>query len=149
MKQTNLLLLLAVISFLRPVVAQGCDLTLIPINFGAYNMLSGFPLDTTGSIEVNCAVSGIAYRVILGPGKDSAGSLRKMRDSEGIDTLTYNLYTDAARTIIWGDGTVGTVTQSAVSSQIVRRFNIHGRIGAGQNVKPGLYSDQVIVTVEW
>src|SRR6266487_1298814 len=41
--------------------------------------------------------------------------------------LNYNLYTDAARTTVWGDGTGGTVTVSG-SSNGSTTHTVYGRI---------------------
>jgi len=131
-------------------MAQSCDLTLTPVNFGAYNMFSAFPLNVTSAIDIACSEPATTYIVMLGPSQNSMGFRpRVMRPEVGMGTLTYNLYADAARTLIWGDGSAGTITRSATSNQAIQHYNVFGRISAGQTVVPGQYGDQIIVTVEW
>jgi spore coat protein U-like protein len=73
-----------------------------------------------------------------------------MRHSSKSDLLNYNLFTDAARSAVWGDGTQGT---STLSSKVQRNkpwvATVYGRIPAGQNVPVGLYSDTLTVTIIW
>jgi len=74
----------------------------------------------------------------------------------GTNTLSYNLYFDAAFTQIRGDGTGGsqvgggtlTLTPSS-RTQSVPASTIYGRIPAGQDVAAGNYSDTIIVTVTY
>jgi spore coat protein U-like protein len=70
--------------------------------------------------------------------------------SNGASNLTYQLYSDAARTMIWGDGTAGTVTVSAhVASNGTQNNTVYGRIPALQGVRPGAYTDTITVTVTY
>ena len=67
----------------------------------------------------------------------------------GLFHFGYQLYSDAARTMIWGNGTAGTVTVSAHSpSNSTQNFTVYGRIPALQGVKPGGgYVDAIVVVV--
>jgi spore coat protein U-like protein len=64
--------------------------------------------------------------------------------------LQYNLYLDAARTAIWGDGTGGTQSYTTASppsgTQVV---TIYGRIVAGQDVAAGGFADTVTAIVNF
>ena len=65
--------------------------------------------------------------------------------------LNYNLYQNAARTLIWGDGSPPTVTVSGVRTTRGRptfyNYPIYGRIFANQSPNPGAYVDNIVVTV--
>lgn len=63
------------------------------------------------------------------------------------DQLDYNLYTGAARTTIWGDGTGGsvTVTQAFNNNQV--RLSVYGRIPAMEDIAPGSHTDHITATV--
>jgi spore coat protein U-like protein len=52
--------------------------------------------------------------------------------------LNYSLYTDAARTINWGNTTGNELTGTGNAS-----INVYGQIAAGQSVAPGTYTDTV------
>lgn len=66
--------------------------------------------------------------------------------SNGTDFLIYNIYSDAARTFIWGDGTDNSVTISGQTGA-TGQHPLYGRISARQNVSVGNYSDTIIVTI--
>ena len=65
--------------------------------------------------------------------------------------LDYNIYQNASRTLIWGDGTPPTVTQSGVRNQRGRPswffFRYYGRVFANQAPNSGIYNDNLLVTV--
>ena len=64
-----------------------------------------------GSVAVQCTIGILpSFQVALSTGGSGSYATRKM--SNGTDTLSYNLYTDAGHTIIWGDGSGGTSTNS-------------------------------------
>ncbi len=70
--------------------------------------------------------------------------------AERSDALNYNLYLDAARTSIWGDGTGGTALFTvAIPSGKAVNVTIFGRIPAGQDVAAGSYSDSIVVTIQF
>lgn len=59
--------------------------------------------------------------------------------------LSYNLYIDPTRLLVWGDGSglTTTVTNLALSAD----HTVYGRIPAQQNVTAGSYADLIVVTV--
>jgi len=71
--------------------------------------------------------------------------------STGTTPLLYNLYRDAGRTQIWGDGTPPSFTVSGVRPNRGRptsyNYPIYGRIFANQAPDAGLYNDDPLVTV--
>lgn len=71
----------------------------------------------------------------------------------GSNTLGYNLYTDATRSTIWGDGNAGTFTIAdayvLTAITITRNYPVYGRIFPGQNVRVGSYADSITVTVNY
>ena len=74
------------------------------------------------------------------------------RLSGGGWNLNYNLYTNSARTIVWGDGTGGSSAQTLSGGTVsggLRRFSrtVYGRIAAMQNVGAASYSDTIVMTV--
>src|SRR5688572_15270121 len=87
-----------------------CSVTASNMTFGNFNPLSASALDGSGTIRVTCsalvAVSA-SYEIRLSKGAGSY-SLRKLQGSSG--AINYNLYTNASRSLIWGDGTSSTFT---------------------------------------
>lgn len=126
------------------------------VAFGTYNPLPGTAADATGHFTVTCDLTlGLlgTYTVALSQG--GAGSYAPRRMSSGAHTLNYNLYTDAARTAVWGDGTGGSTIVSDSSlltllGHVVREYDVYGRILPNQQAaSPGSYADTIIVTVTY
>ena len=147
MKLTSIILFFLILIFSAEVSADNCDLSIVSVNFGSYNMFDSSPDVSTGEITVNCDPD-LPFVVKLGPGKNSGGSFspRKMISTSG-DFLDYNLYRDSTQIEIFGDGTGNTFTQVGVG--INQQFTVYGVIPAMQNIRAGSYSDSVTVTVEW
>lgn len=128
---------------------QSCSVTTTPAGFGNYDTSASAPLDTVAEVIVNCE-SGVPYQIRLDAGQNAGGGFdRNMRSSAGDATLAYNLFRDLARTEIWGDGSGSTVTRTGTGTGGPEPVNVYGRIPGRQNVTVGVYSDSVIVTVEW
>ncbi len=127
---------------------QTCTVRTVPVNFGSYDPLSPAPLDALGKANTTCS-AGIAFSVLLGPGRGPGGRFapRKMRRNARGRAINYNLYIDAARTQVWGDGTGTTFVQTGTGSGSQQSFNVYGRIPARQNVAVGHYTDSITVTV--
>jgi spore coat protein U-like protein len=125
-----------------------CRVTTTSLAFGAYDTFAGFPADATGEITVTCQGAGAAHapRIRLDRDGPSRGSLapRRMRAARGTASLAYELYRNAARTEVWGDGTGSTLTVEGMGRHVV-----YGRIPPLQSVPPGEYADTVTVTVDW
>ncbi len=116
-------------------------------NFGRYHLLSSAPNDSAGLLEFRCdgVEPGDAIRIELDRGNSNSFQ-RFMRQNRS--RIRYNLYLDAARTRIWGDGTRGTgVYQMRPPDGIAVSLPIYGRIPPRQNVQPGPYTDHVVLTI--
>ena len=134
-------------------LGQGCRMNATPIGFGNYDVFSGAPLDAVGAITINCSGSVRRATVTLSASSTSGTfNPRRMRRSAGTDLLDYNVYTDVARTAIFGDGTGGTspVRRTRPSGPRVpwsTSISMYGRIPSGQDVSVGTYSDTLTATV--
>ena len=131
-----------------------CNVSATGVNFGAYDVFSTMPLDSTGTVTVSCDEVPPPDPVIsIGLSGNSGGFYpRRMRRSSGSGMLEYNLFTDPSMTAVWGDGTAGT---STVLLKNVKRqkppvvTTIYGRIPPGQNAPSGAYGDTLTVTIVW
>jgi spore coat protein U-like protein len=63
----------------------------------------------------------------------------------GTATLQYNLFTNAGRTLVWGDGTGGTSVRTVGASR-GQALPVFGRIPPLQDVASGSYSDTLVAT---
>ncbi len=124
-----------------PAVAA-CGVNPQGVSFSGYDSLASTALDGTGNINIACDAP-TAFTVALGTG---AGSFESRRMTGGAEQLGYNLYSDSARQIVWGDGvTSGSVSASGTNVDLP----VYGRIPARQNVAAGVYADSVTVTVSF
>lgn len=151
--------LLATLSWLGAGAAHAvadCTVSASSTNFGAYSPFSISPLDGTGNVQVSCSLIGVIsilvnYDILLSAGASGTFANRIM--TGGGYNLTYNLYTTAGHSAIWGDGSGGTASVSdgylLGLLTTVRNYPVHGRLIAGQNVAPGIYSDTIVVTVNY
>jgi spore coat protein U-like protein len=123
--------------------AANCTFTVQSVAFGNYDPILGQSVNSAGNVTVSCNVID-SYSITLSPGQGTL-LVRQMRN--GGYGLNYNLYTDALRTMIWGDGTSGTVIVS--DSAIGGIYTVYGRIPANQNLPAGTYTDSVTVTLNF
>lgn len=113
-------------------------------------MFDPSPVVSTGSITFDCTgvLPADAVRIDLDAG--GAASFTPRRLIAGVVALAYNLYLDAARTVVWGDGTGGSSAYGPVHpAEGSTTLTIYGRIPAGQHVAAGSYSDTVTVTLQF
>lgn len=128
--------------------ATTCTVSVSGIVFGAYDRLSATPLDSMVTGTLTCT-GAATISAILSKGLSGSYTTRQM--GSNANRLNYNLYVDAARTTVWGDGTSGTVPVTATlpTGGGVFSGTVYGRIPAGQNVPAGAYSDTITVTVTY
>ncbi len=141
--------LLCTIALACPSVAAtplaACELrNVTSVNFGVYDVFSSVDDDSTGSVRVRCTPSTIPYTLKLSAGNSGRFSQRVLTSAG--DRLNYNLYMDAARTRIWGDGTDGS---SVESGNTRKTFTIYGGLPAGQDPTVGAYSESIVILVEF
>ena len=105
------------------------------------------PLDSTGTVNVYCTAGTLAT-VALDLGTHVSGSTRRMLGTTG-DFLTYQLYRDAAHTVVWNSVNTNSGTSASKNTPINNGFVAYGRIPAAQDVGIGSYSDTVLVTVNY
>lgn len=121
-----------------------CTVSVGSMAFGAYDVFSSTPLDTVATITYTCSTPATAPTMSISRGGATSFSPRQMLN--GASALNYNLYLDAARTQIWGDGSAGTSTYSCSMGSGLS-VSVYGRIFAQQNLPVGSYGDSLVVTI--
>lgn len=124
-----------------PAFAVNCGVSTAGVAFGAYDPFSAVALDSAGDIAISCD-SSVSYTVSLSSG---SGSYAGRHLAGAGDVLVYNLYTNASRSTVWGDGGSGSAVVSGTGSSAHQ--TVYGRIRAGQNPHFGSYADNVTITV--
>jgi spore coat protein U-like protein len=128
--------------------AAQCTVTTTSVNFGSYNVFDMTPTDSTGTVTLNC--NGGAKNVQIEISRGGAPTFFSRFMSRGSEMLFYNLFQNAARTIIWGDG-AGAPPYYAGDppNNTDIRLTIYARVPPGQDVSAGTYNDNVTVTVQY
>ena len=128
---------------------SACNVSTSGVSFGSYDVFNPVPVSAIGTITISCNVLTVTTNTEIGPSSNSGGfNPRKMKHSSKSDLLSYNLFTNAARTTIWGDGSGGTGTVNCiVLLTLPCTLTVYGQVPALQNVSAGSYSDAVTVTV--
>lgn len=134
------------------VSAQGgasCTISVTSVALGSYNVFSSTAVDSTGTIDYSCNNNAHNISISLSQGSSSSFSPRTLR--KGSETLYYNLYRNAARTDIWGDGTGGTsvYTRGNPPNNTTVSLTIYASIPAQQDVSAGNYSDTVSAVINF
>jgi spore coat protein U-like protein len=137
--------------------AYTCSVAATALAFGVYSPFAASPSDSSGTITVTCSPNvvslPVSYTVKLSAG--NAGSFAARALASGASTLPYQLYSDAARTAVWGDGSAGTATVGGgftlgLVFPVSATHTVYGRIPAGQSgVRAGAHADTITVTVEY
>jgi spore coat protein U-like protein len=124
-----------------------CQITgVTDLDFGAYDVFSRVPNNNAiGTIVVRCTGSSSAT-VKLSDGLANSFAPRTLRSRGNL--LAYNLYTSAARNIVWGDGTGGTSVMS-IGKNHTDSLDVFGSAPEGQDVPVGNYADSIVVTVNF
>lgn len=130
-------------------VIDSCTVDATPLTFGNYNSLSAGMHDTAASISPLCT-NGTFYTIALdaGVGAGASVSARKLSATDG-STLNYGVYTDAARTTLWGDASGGTVAASGTGTGATQTLTMYARIPSLQPSPVGSYSDVLTVTLSY
>jgi spore coat protein U-like protein len=156
------ILLLAALGVTLPhaaFAAANCSFTTVPsINFGTIDPLAlpGTPIQVTATLSVHCTGSLTNLTVSLSSGSAGSFSPRSMNDGSG-HTLTYNIYTDNSYSVVFGDGSAGTQTESPTpqNGSATYNFSLFGQLPetgkAIATIDPfkGVYTDTITVTASF
>jgi spore coat protein U-like protein len=130
-------------------VTANCTVSTTALAFGNVDTTSGSNVDSTGSLSIRCT-NGTAWAASAGVGSGSGASFANRRMTAGANLLNYNIYTTAARTVVWGDGTSSTATIPGTGTGNAQSVTVYGRVASGQTSVPaGAYADTISVTVTY
>lgn len=131
-------------------VTSNCVVTANPIAFGNVDVTNGSNVDGSGTLSVTCT-SGTIWAASADAGAGTGATLSTRKMANGTNLLNYALYTDTARTTIWGDGSVGGGSKIGdTGSGTAQSKTFYGRVSSGQTSLPaGAYADTVTVTVTY
>jgi spore coat protein U-like protein len=138
--------------------AATCSASATGVSFGIYDASLTLPSDSTGSLTVSCSYTGggvrdVGYVVTLNSTNSPNPATRWL--AAGSAQLFYNLYRNAARTEIWGNGTGGSFVVSGslkpgpgVGNETrSETYTVYGRVPAQQDADFGNYGDMIVITL--
>lgn len=126
-------------------VVNNCLISATDVSFGSAGVLRS-NLTATGSISARCT-NGDAFRISLNGGSSGNVAARTLQRQGGGGAVSYQLYTDSARGIPWGDGTAGTSMVTGTGSGNAQAINVYGLVPAQATPAPGNYSDTITATI--
>jgi spore coat protein U-like protein len=132
-------------------VNKNCFVSATNMDFGAYD--GSQALNGESDIDVRCS-RGTLFTIALNDGGSGRTDSRELLN--GSEPLEYNLYTNAGRTVAWGDGTALGVVVSDQGEGLgipqAINFPVYGLLPnntANQNAPQGSYTDTIDVTVTY
>jgi spore coat protein U-like protein len=116
------------------------------LNFGTTGTLVA-NVDQSTTIAITCTKT-TNYTIALNAGANAGtpGDVSTRLMVNGSEDISYNLYTNAGRTTVWGN-TVGTDTVAATGDGDAQIYTVYGRVGPQTTPPPGLYEDTITVTM--
>lgn len=129
-------------------IAPRCSIQLTPVAFGLIDE-SDETTQATGGLSVSCT-RGTDWTASADMGSGTGASLTNRKMSNGSSQMSYSLYTDSARSRVWGDGSGSTAAIGDSSTGGTQSFPIYGEITRNQRAVPaGSYADVVTITVSY
>lgn len=133
-------------------VQSTCSASATALAFGTYTPGAG-AVTNNSTISVKCT-KNTPYTVTLNAGTTTGDAFTQRLMASGANTLQYNLYTTAAFTTVFGDGTGGTGTQTGTGAGVAtaNTVTVYGQLldsASNQAAVPGSYSDTITVTVSY
>ncbi len=130
-------------------VTNNCIVSTTAINIGSIDAIGALPRDSTGGISVTCT-NGAGWSAAADAGQTTGATPGARQMLSGANALDYALYSDAARTVLWGDGTAGTEAITDIGNGAAQDKIIYASVLPGQTTaRAGAYADQINVTVTY
>ena len=120
--------------------APSCkSISVTPLAFGNYDVYNAADTDSAGTISYSCPPPTLPS-VTIDAGLAFGNGTRRMTLSSGTDWLAYEIYFDAARTVVWSSTPLDVPAGNGAS------VSFYARAFALQDVSVGSYSDTLVVT---
>ena len=116
------------------------------LSFGTQGVLSA-NVDQTSTVQIQCT-NTTPYTIGLDAGTGTGATVATRKLTGGGATINYSLYSDAARTSVWGT-TIGSNTVASTGTGASQSFTVYGRIPAQTTPAPATYTETITVTVTY
>ena len=116
------------------------------LNFGTQSTLAA-NTDASATFDVQCT-NTTPYNVGLNAGTTAGGTVTTRLMTSGSATVSYKMYSNAARTTNWGN-TVGSDTLSGTGSGSSQSLTVYGQVPVQATPAPATYNDTVTLTITY
>jgi len=125
---------------------SACSFSAQDMVFGDYDPSTRAPLNSVAEITIDCSrPTSVTLLIAPGGGTGRVADRRMLHRTRPGEALGYNLFQDASRTVVWGNGASGAALTLRVERRSVAR--VYGQVYAGQEPWVGSYADSVSVTI--
>ena len=128
-------------------ITANCTVAAEPLAFGAVTAAEAQSLGATSAIEVSCGAD-VPFTVALDDGQNFGAGTRRALDPATGAYLSYEIFSDAARTQRWGALGAETVVDTTSADGTVR-LTAYGAIASETQPAAGRYGDLVTVTTNF
>lgn len=114
-----------------------CSVTAAGLDFGTFVPGPTSPaVSGTGTVTVTCALS-VPYKVALDHGLSGSSAGRKLKFANGT-SMTYEIYQDSSKTVVWGDNDLANTyppgpSLAGTGTGAAQPLTVYGLVPAGQN----------------
>lgn len=137
------LLTLAILLYMPAAFAASCTVKATGVSFGNYTTAIR---KVAGTVTVTCTLNS-SYSISLNQGLGPGATVTSRSMTSGASVLGYGLYTDAARSVNWGDS-AGTNWVTGTGTGKAQKYNVYGEIPANEFSNVATYSDTITVYVQ-
>jgi spore coat protein U-like protein len=124
-------------------VNKQCTVSAVNLTFPAVDPLNT-QTDGSTTVTVNCT-KNTTYTVGLTAGTTAGATIAQRLMASGPDLMNYNLYTDAARSSVWGNSAGSWVSGTGAGMGTPQALAVYGRVAGGQtNLAAATYTEAAI-----
>jgi spore coat protein U-like protein len=147
-----ILMAIAIAAFTVPLRAGNCSWITTPTNIalGGYSVFGSASLVTTSSYAFRCTPNTNATLTFSTGANASNYFPRYLRN--GANTIAYNVFDDAATSIVIGNGSGGTTSRVVFNSTPADKDfadTVYGKVIEGADVPAGTYTDTITASLSW
>jgi spore coat protein U-like protein len=132
--------------FLSAARAATCSFSVTNVAFGSVDVTANAAVDTTATVSITCsgvALTSVQVCVNFGAGSGGATNAANRLMLSGVNQLRYSLYSNAARTAVWGSDLWAGAGAGSVSINVPLLLGtntvtstVYGRVFSGQQTVP-------------
>ncbi len=125
-------------------ITADCSISANPLSFGSSGVFAA-AINQTTTLSVTCT-NTTPYNIGLDAGSVAGSTVAARLLSSGAATLLFQMYSDAGRSVIWGN-TVGTNTVTGTGNGSAQSLTVYGQVPVQALPAPNAYTSTVTASV--